>query len=102
MGTTLFVLMLLAWLCRFQMSGGVSQDMGTGVLALRSIHCVEMVCTTRYVHALKKNTELFLPILNVRCLRMQCLLFAILHIINCKIIHDLESLLSESFMLIYI
>lgn len=30
------------------MSGGVNQDMGIGVLALRSIHFVEMECTTRY------------------------------------------------------
>lgn len=30
------------------MSGGVSQDMGTGVLASKSISFAEMVSTTRY------------------------------------------------------
>lgn len=46
---TLFVPLLLARLFRRQMNGGVSQDMGIGAHALRSIHSVEMVCTTRYV-----------------------------------------------------
>ena len=31
------------------MSGGVNQDMGIGVLALRNTHFVEMVYTTRYI-----------------------------------------------------
>lgn len=32
------------------MNGGLNRDMVIGVLAWKSIHFVEMVCTTRYVN----------------------------------------------------